>query len=167
MYRIAYQEGQRALDDQQDELNRMRDRAVAFTAFVGAATAFLVGAGLTNVHRDGSFYALASIATVFSLGMIFLLSVLLNPFQRKLQDPSKGKYWNYRLSTKTLMEDWIERDVPPSSEGEFIRWLADLYDDMRVANEKLLGPLRFSYWGVVTSGVLQVVLWAALVWAKA
>ena len=109
---------------------------------------------------------MASIASLFSLVMIFLLLVLLNPFQRKLRHPSQRTLWNYRLSAKSLMTDWIEKDVPAPSEGEFIKGLAELYDEMQAENEQLLAPQRVFYWGVVTSGLLQVVLWAALVWAK-
>jgi hypothetical protein len=134
LYRIAYQEGQRSLDDQQDELKGLRDRAVQFTAFVGTATAFLVGAGLHPAHRDTAFYALATTASVLSAILILLLFALLRPPARKL--------WHYRLSAQSLITGWIETEVPPPSEAYFLRSLAERYDQMRVENERLLGSLR-------------------------
>lgn len=158
LYRIAYQEAQRALDDQQDELKGMRDRSVQFTAFVGAATAFLVGAGLHPAHRDASFYALAGVASALSVALILLLLRLLIPSSRRL--------WHYRMSAKSLITGWIETDVPPPTEGHFLKALAEKYDQMREANEGLLGWLRISYRWLIAVGAIQVTLWAALVWVK-
>jgi hypothetical protein len=159
MYRIAYQEGQRALDDQQDELKGMRDRAVQFTAFVGAATAFLVGTGLHPVHRDATFYALATTASVLSGILILLLLALLRPSNRKL--------WHYRLSAQSLITGWIETEVPPPGEAHFLKSLAEKYDQMRVQNEELLGSLRTWYRWLIVVGTAQVTMWAVLVWVYA
>src|SRR5664280_1806938 len=68
LYRIAYEEGKRALDDQVDELNGIRGRAVQFTAFVGSSTAFLAAVGLrTGPDRSWLFYVLAGVASALSL----------------------------------------------------------------------------------------------------
>ena len=158
LYSVAYAESQRTLDDQQDELKGMRDRAVAFTTFVGAATAFLVGTGLTVTHRDITFYTLAAVASALSAGWILLLIALLNP--------RKKKKWNYRLSAKSLITGWIETEVPGPSKAQFLRALALTYDEMRTANEDLLGPLRTAYRWLIIVGSAQVTLWAALVWLK-
>ena len=158
LYRIAYLESQRALDDQQDELKGMRDRGVQFTAFVGAATAFLVGTGLHPTHRDASFYFLAGVASALSVVLILLLLRLLIP--------SSSKLWHYRLSAKALIAGWIETDVPPPTEGHFLKALAEKYDQMREENEGLLGWLRISYRWLIIVGTAQITMWAALVWAK-
>lgn len=159
LYQIAYQESQRTLDDQQDELNHMRDRSVSFIAFVGAATAFLVGTGLTDTHRDGVFYLIASLASLVTLAMIVLMWLLLKP--------SYGKKWNYRLSAKVLIAEWIEKDVPAPSKGELVRGLAETYDEMQAENETLLTSLRTLYQMLIAAGIIQLVLWGALVWIKA
>lgn len=158
LYSVAYAESQRTLDDQQDELKGMRDRAVAFTTFVGAATAFLVGTGLSVTHRDITFYTLAAVASAFSAVWILLLIALLNP--------RKKKKWNYRLSAESLITGWIETEVPGPSKAQFLRALALTYDEMRTANEDLLGPLRTTYRWLIIVGSAQVTLWAALVWLK-
>src|SRR5690349_1031373 len=73
LYKVAYEESRRTLDDQADELNRIRDRAVQFEVFIGAATAFLVGTGLQAPHRDTTFRILAGVATAASVMMILFL----------------------------------------------------------------------------------------------
>lgn len=158
LYRTAYEEGKRALDDQQDELNGMRTRGVQFTAFVGAATAFLAGTGLKAIHRDATFYVLAIAASALSVLLILLLLVLLRP--------SKERKWQYRLSTEVLIGGWIEREVPLPNEASFLRALAQRYDKMRTDNESLLGWLRKWYQLLIVVGTAQVAVWAALVWVK-
>lgn len=157
-YRIAYQEGQRTLDDEQDELKGMRDRAVQFTAFVGAATAFLVGTGLQHVNNTPLFYALASSASLLSVIVIVLILALLVP--------SKKKLWHYRTSAKILVEEWIECDVPPPDEASLLRAMALLYDNMHRSNEILLTSTRRFYRSLIAVGAAQVTMWAVLVWIK-
>ena len=78
--RLAYEEGKRALADQTDELNGIRNRAVSYMAFVGSATAFLVGTGLKAAHRDAWFYSLAVLASAASLSTLALISLVLSPY---------------------------------------------------------------------------------------
>jgi hypothetical protein len=158
LYQIVYEESQRTLDDQKDELNSIRDRTVQFVIFIGAATAFLVGTGLQNSNRDTSFYVLAAIASAVSIAMIGLLFALLNPSTRN--------EWNYRVSADALISGWIENEVPRPSKPQFIRALAMINDDSQRKNEKLLTPLRKRYRYLIAVGAFQIVLWAALVWWK-
>ena len=157
-YRIAYQEGQRTLDDEQDELKGMRDRAVQFTAFVGAATAFLVGTGLQHFNNDPLFYTLESSASLLSVMLILLILALLMPPKKKL--------WHYRMSPAILVEKWIECDVPPPDEASLLREMALLYDSMHRSNEILLTSVRRLYQSLIAIGAAQVTLWAVLVWIK-
>ena len=156
-YLITYEESVRTLDDQADEVNRIRDRSVQFIVFVGAATAFLVGSGLQAAHRDSIFYAIAGVASAASVLMIVLLFLVLNPPNKRL--------WNYRVSAKKMIAIF-EADVAPSK-SEFVRYLSLLNDDSREGNEKLLKPLRAYYRSLIIVGSVQVTIWAALVWARA
>ena len=79
--RLAYDEGKRALADQTDELNGIRTRAGSYMAFVGSATAFLVGTGLKAADRDAWFYALASVASTASLLTLVLIALVLDPYR--------------------------------------------------------------------------------------
>jgi hypothetical protein len=160
LYKVSYQEGQRALDDQRDELKGARDRAVSFTSFVGAATAFLVGTGLLHVsQKDTLFFTLASIASASSAIYIVLLWTVLKPW--------KSKQWYYRMRPNALIEGFIEEtEVPPPGPGHFYRALAERYDYMRSQNEELLRSLRKWYNLLIVVGAIQVVAWATLVWAR-
>src|SRR5215469_13190908 len=156
LYKIAYQEGQRTLDDEQDELNRVRDRAVQFTAFVGAATAFLVGTGLDAPSKDALFYGLASAASALSAILIALLFIVLAPMGRHS--------WRYRMSTEFLISQWIEADLPQLDEAALLREMALQYGDMHRRNEAMLSSIRRSYRWLIATGAAQVTVWAALVW---
>ena len=136
----------------------MRDRAVQFTAFIGAATAFLVGTGLHAANRDAVFYALASLASALSALSIVLLIALLNP--------SNKRKWNYRMSATSLIEGWIENEVPGPSEAQFLRALSIRYENMRCENETLLESLRTWYRWLIIIGSTQITVWAVLVWLK-
>jgi len=160
LYQVAYEEGRRTLDDQTDELNRMRDRAVNFAVFIGAATAFLVGTGLQTPHRDSIFYTIAALASALSALMILLLFVVLNPAKRKRE------LWNYRVSPNSFVVGWIETEVPVPSKTQFNRELAGVYDTMILKNEVILGSLRSAYRQLIVVGSVQLMVWAALVWVK-
>lgn len=160
LYRIVCQEGRRTLDDEQDELNGMRTRAVQFTAFVGAATAFLVGTGLLHVtDKDALFYALAATASALSAALIVFLFLLLSPFARQP--------WLYRMSTDRLINEWIDAEVPQPDEAMVLRELAFQYGEMHRGNELLLKSMRKWYLGIIVVGTAQVTTWAILVWLKA
>jgi hypothetical protein len=160
MYKLAYEEARRSIDDQRDELNGIRGRAVSFVAFVGSATAFLAGSGLrvTTPNRDALFYVLAGIGSIAALWMLYQLYRLLRP--------SKALSYEYRMSPTTLIEEWIESDVPPPNIGQFLRALATEYDAMLQQNEKLLEFLRSHYEKLVVGGSAQLIVWAALVWIR-
>jgi hypothetical protein len=160
LYRIAYDESRRTLDDQKDEIKEMRDRAIQVAIFIGAATAFLVAAGLQDPHRDNTFYTIAIAGTLDSaLFVVALFAVLGLDFSLK-------RAWNYRLSATALIDGWIEAEAPPPSDAHFIRELARTYDTMRQVNERFLRPLRAWYRWLLVAGVTQVTIWAALVWVK-
>jgi hypothetical protein len=157
MYRIAYEESQRALDDELDELKGMRDRAVNFMAFIGAATAFLVGTGLSSSNKDTAFYTIAGIASGLFAVVIVLLFFLLGP--------SRRRPWYNKISAGAIITEWIETDFPPN-EAQLMRALAEKNDDSRIQNEKVLGSLRSRYQLIIAGGAFQLVLWAILVWVK-
>lgn len=157
LYRIAYEQSVRALDDQLDELSGVRGRASAYMAFVGSATAFLVGTGLKATHRDGWFYLLALAASVASLFALYELGQLLRPV----------KEWSLRMSATIIIEKWIESEVPGPTVVDLVRALALRQDEARVTNDLVLGKVRKRYLKVVVSGGLGIVLWSALVWARA
>lgn len=156
LYQIAYQLGLRTLEDQRDELNGIRTRGGSFMAFVGSATAFLVGTSIQAASRDGLFYVIAVAATLCSTLALISLLALLRP-----------KPFEFRLSPGVLVDRWIEASVPRPSLDAFLRGLADLLEQMQGANEGLLRELRRRYVVLVGSGTLGLIAWTLLVWSYA
>jgi hypothetical protein len=156
LYQVAYDLGLRTLEDQRDELNGIRTRAGSFTAFVGSATAFLVGTSVQGGSRDALFYWIAVIATVCSTTAVGCLLALLRP-----------RRFDFRLSPGVLVERWIEASVPRPSMNAFLKGLAELLEKMQAKNEELLAKLRGWYMVLVASGALGLAMWTLLVWASA
>lgn len=154
LYRIAYEEVQRAVDDQVDELNGVRQRGVQYLAFVGSATAFLVGASLKAVERTAGFYWVAGFATLISLLTLAALIRVLVPWGA----------WEYRLSGRRLIDGWIESEVPAPNEAHLIRALTLRYDEMRSRNEGALRKIRRTYLAEIVFGTFQLILWVSLTW---
>lgn len=157
LYRVAYDQSLRALDDQLDELSGIRGRASAYMAFIGSATAFLVGTGLKATHRDALFYGFALPASVATLVALVTLGLLLRPIAG----------WENRMSATVLIDKWIDREVPGPSLADLLKNLALRQDRSRGNNEARLVRIRALYLGVVGSGGLGIVLWSALVWLRA
>ena len=118
-----------------------------FTAFVGAATAFLVGTGLQHSTRDVTFYTLASLASLLSAVLIVLILKLLMPSEKNL--------WHYRMKPKILVEGWIEREVPFTDEAALLREVALEYDKMYGNNEILINATRRAYKWLIVVGAAQ------------
>lgn len=159
VYRYAYDEAKRSLDDQTDELSGIRQRALSFLAFVGAATAFLVGTTVKGYsHTDFLFYALASAATFLILVGVILLFLVLAPIRMP---------WGYRVSGADLIDCWIQSEVPVPNEGTFLRTLTREYDKMRETNEAILTRIRWLYISLIVCTAVQLVLWITLTWLRA
>jgi hypothetical protein len=63
VYQLAIQEGIRSLEDQTNEVSRIRDRIANLTVLTATATAFLVGAALESVTRGARFYLPLAVGT--------------------------------------------------------------------------------------------------------
>lgn len=164
MYRVAYEEGKRTVDDQVAELDSMRQRSVQFLAFVGSATAFLVGSGLSAPTRGPLFLALALLASLLSIASILLvLCVLLTVVFRRGRPQRIA--WNLRISARVLVEHWVGPEVGAASESKYLRDLALQYDGMAMENDPNMRVVRRRYGWFLFIGSLQVLVWASLVWA--
>ena len=156
LYKLAYEIGVRALVDQQNERKGTRDWAVQFTAFVGAGTFVLIATGIHASNRSAFFYVLMAIASALS---ILLLVLLLALFQ-------SSRTWTGQISASSLIENWIEAEIPAPDEGSFLRGLAETYDAMHRRNQQVLGRDRAIYRWVIIVGSLQGALWVVLVLAR-
>lgn len=164
LYQVAYDESQRALDEQANELDGMRQRATQFISFVGTATAFLVGTGVKSPDRDATFFVIALVGSLASLGTILLAVAILTLVRRSGWGFERFQ-WELRLSASRLVE-WIEPDVGGPDEVDFMKAIALRQDQMRESNEVNLRVVRTRFLWLIILGSVQIVVWAALVWVK-
>ncbi|MCD9625633.1 hypothetical protein [Rhabdothermincola salaria] len=153
LYRLAYTESRARVHDQTEELSTMKQRAVQFVAFIGASTAFLVGSVVGNSGSIGAGgQILAGVATVFLIGMLASLTLLLWP----------GK-WSLSVQAQPLLTDWIDSDIHPPGPAIY-KELAEEVDKKADGNELELGRRRWLYVAAILCGMGQLALWIALGW---
>lgn len=160
LYTIAYEEGKRTIDDQLSELSSMRQISVQFLAFIGAATAFLVGTSLKTVARPFEFYLIAILASVVTMASVILCILLLRASKKPF---GKGHDWDFRIAPDRLVQ-WIEADVGQPSATDFVRALAGHYGDMVKTNNEALTAIRRRYMAFLMVTVVQLILWLILAW---
>ncbi len=114
-YKIAFDEGRRTIDGQEQSLKELRDRA-GVLATTAAATAALA-AGL--MFRSGAKVNLSGWATFFLVlaGLGFLVAL----------GAAIAVWWpvmvTFNMDADVIVNEWVERD-PPLTEPEMHRWLA-------------------------------------------
>lgn len=177
VYRSAYEEGRRLVDAQRAELDSMRLRTLAFLAFTGTATAFLVGTSLTSPSQsDLLFYGLAGSATLLWVGTLLLcLSVLLAPkplkqmYRVRRSSSNREPYW-WAMSWRFGMRPYsMVRVANPGQKkqpgtADVYQKLALDYESMWDHNKILLARVRFRYAWFLALACIQLSLWITLVW---
>lgn len=156
MFELVVKAGERALDEQRDELNGMRSRAVAFSAIILSATAFLVGGGLVaGVNRTELFYRGATIGTA-ALGVMLVLLILMTvPMLKFRFVVLPGK-----------LSEWVEGERPVPSKAIFVRALAtDTLPAMIAQNSKSLSAIRILYGTLLFTGFATLGIWIFFIWA--
>jgi hypothetical protein len=154
LYEAVYAEAKRSLEGQTAALDEIRQRAGMFLAFVGSATAFLVGAAVQAKVPPSfaSVHGLVIAALVATGAASVAACVILVPARR----------WQEELSAEALITGWVETDIPMTRIW-FFRELALVYDEMRLANRPTLVLRQWTFAGLVVFGVLQVALWSCVV----
>lgn len=161
MYKVAFDESVRALEDQADELSSIRQRLVGYLAFILSATAFLVGSSINpqvsaQAVRDGWFYGLAITGTSLMVITVLLAIGLFWPRLSKLSTTA---------SAKKIIDLNIDRKLSPvQNVAELYRDLALYNDDAVDQNDPVMTRARRFYFGAVVLGGLQLSAWVALVW---
>lgn len=161
MLRLALEEGRRLLDAQMSELDGIRQRLVQFLSFVGTATAFLVGAGLSTAHKDGAFSSVAIIGALLFMAALYLaLSILrgthpATPFRQPFD-------WTFRLNPSALVS-YLSYDIGQPDEAKFLDALVAECQGYADENENHLSMVRIAYWAFLLLMSVQLALWVALV----
>ncbi|MGU3651857.1 hypothetical protein [Mycolicibacterium sp. A43C] len=157
MYKVAFEASVNALKTQVDEVNNIRQRLVAFLAFVGSTTGFLAGSALNATagnSRPAAFYLLAGLATALVLVLIGYTIKVLAPSSAPLQRAANAK---------KIISGYIEVDFP-TNEGHLLRNLA-LYNARGAEdNRAILADLRRKYVRAIGVGAVELVCLVALVW---
>lgn len=172
MYEIAYDEAKRSVDSQLSELDGMRQRVVQFLAFIGSATAFLVGTSIgprSAGSRDDVFYTLTICATAASVILMILVVVILRglalvptgrqEFPKRLPGTIT---WRFRIRPTSLVR-WLDASIKPNS-TQFTQFLVEKYEEMRIWNDGWLRIVRRYYAAYIGMGVIQLALWGSLAW---
>lgn len=154
LYRIAYDEARSSISDQVDELNGMRNRAVSFMAFIGSATAFLVGTSVGSATPSWLFYVLAVLAGGSTIYAIVQLCRVIRP----------GIMFTIRLDPTKIIADFIDRQVPRPSEAQLLRSLTGFYGVYIDQNEEGLSKIRNRFSQVIFFGSGGLLLWTLTVW---
>ena len=164
LYKLAYLESVRAVEFQGRQLEGVRQRTVQYLAFIGTATAFLVGTGLSGPTRDGWFFAIAGFGTLLAaacLVMAVRILLLLSGYRFGLPRLE----WAFGMSGKRLVE-WIEPEVGAPNETDYVRALTLLNDEAYETNAVALAALSRTQTWFVLCGFAQLLVWVILAWAK-
>lgn len=165
VYEQIRDEQLRELEGQRGELDSMRARISQYLAFVGAATGFLAGTGLTSVpaaNRDLGFYLLAALGTAgFAALTYFAVMVLVGSGGA----PRAGQF-AFHLDSPKLLTKAETQGKHPSKSG-FTRYLANAYGIMVRDNEPLMRGVRRSYVIALSLGGFTLMSWCVLLWLKA
>lgn len=164
LYRLAYDEGVRSIDDQKNELSSIRQRSLQYLAFVGAATGFLVAAGIKNPNRNPMYYGIAISSTTLSVVSLFLITLILLGVRI---GKSTSNSWNFIVHSRAVIENLIEPDVGSIDEAGLLKELALSYDDQAIKNEVEIKKIRTTYIIFLICASVQLILWTWLVWAYA
>lgn len=161
LYKVAFDESVRTLEQQTSELSAIRQRLVQFLAFVGTATAFLVGTSLkpeTTASPRGHWFMPLCIAGTAAMAMTLVLTlILLYPKLTELTVVS---------SARDIL-DGIHRDVSPTNtEAHLLHDLAWYYDGYVKENAPILTRARWIYFSAIGAGAIQLGIWIALVWTQ-
>jgi hypothetical protein len=162
LYERAAGVGKDALDDQVSELDSMRNRSVQFLAFVGSATAFLVGTSLNGaVPRGPGFGITGALGTLGILALLVILRSILTGTANWFGGAQMN--WNYRLDP-TAYTEWLDEQGSRVSAEVFYRHLAGVYRTQKVANEEYLKVIRARYFAFLVSSTSVLLIWGVVAW---
>lgn len=184
LLKAAYEAGHRALDQQYSALTAIRQRSVQFMAFVGSATAFLVGSAISAAPTRGIlFYVSLVSATVISLASLLFLFLVLLALVRKPDLDAEGNRklslhkrhywmiwrwgraeWNFSVDPEVLIEDWVNPRINPSGISEFYRDLALHSQSQLDENDFYMVQIYRWYNLFVAFAALQVIAWSVTAW---
>jgi hypothetical protein len=143
-------------EDAAEEADRIRGRILNLLGFFAAATGFLVKFAIdAQAERTGAFFVLAVIASLCVLGLTVFSWLTLRPSEWTQPDALK-------IANKLVFDPEVGH-----SEEEFYAKLIELTAGATELNEEVLDRLRKYSSAALVLGIVQVMVWASLVWVVA
>lgn len=165
VYKHVVDVGLTALKDQLSELDGIRARTVQFLAFVGTATAFLVGTSLrsTSDARD-SIFNVAGVTASAGIAIMLMLCISILTGAHHWWG-GKTMTWDFQDDPAVYIE-WLDGDdsVRPKSDVVFYRYRAKRIAEQLQSNDKYLASVRKRYIVFLVAGIAVLAAWGVLAW---
>jgi len=164
VYKHVVEVGLDALNDQLKELEGIRSRTVQFLAFVGTATAFLVGTSLRGSSDAGTVFNVVGVIATLGIGVLLMLclSILMGA---KHWYGGRSMNWDFQDDPMAYLE-WIDGgdSVRPKSNVVFYRYRAQRMSKQLQSNDGYLQKIRARYIFFLIAGIAVLSTWGALAW---
>jgi hypothetical protein len=176
LYKVIYDEARRLLDDQLAELSTIRTRTVQYLAFIGTATAFLVGTSLSTGEESNVFWGLAASASLLLVAALLRgIQVLSGMFWLRPADDDGKKRRRFRQPemsfhfgiSKLVQQVDKPIDVKPANfhaRAQLFKGLALQAEKYFFENESIVKRVKNAYLWCIGLGFLQLIIWGVVAW---
>lgn len=166
-YKAAADVGRLAVVDQVSELDAIRTRSSTFLAFVGSATAFLVGTAVKGSDGNPSpGFVIAGLVGTVALAALLVVFTSVMIGSTRWYWPKEQMLWDSRQSGR-MYADWLHGDLAnaaPDTPIAFYRHLANQYELQFNSNRIYLTTIRNRYLALVVMGFVVLVTWGVAAW---
>jgi hypothetical protein len=150
-YRLAHEEGLRAITQQQAVLDGLRGRAGTLLAVAALATSFLGGLALQGRRPSGYAWLAISLFLLAAAAVLYVLA--------------SQAGWRFRTRPSVIIREYVEGN-PPAPVWEMHKQLAEHLEADFDANEEKMGRL---FWALHVANIAlagEVVAWLLVLWRR-
>jgi hypothetical protein len=150
-YKLAHQEGLRALAQQQSVLDGLRSRAGTLLAATALATSFLGGLALQGHRLSGYAWPAIGLFLLASGAVLWVLT------------PRGG--WRFRTRPSVIIQEYVE-GTPPAGIEETYKELAKHLEKNFDDNQEKMDLL---FWGLYIANIAlagEVGFWLLMLWRR-
>ncbi len=150
-YKLAHQEGLRAIAQQQSVLDGLRSRAGTLLAVASLVTSFLGGLALQGRRPSGFAWLAIALFVVAAGAVMYILAV--------------RREWYFRTRPSVIIGSYIEDD-PPAPVWAMYKQLAEHLEADFKANEDNMRPLFGAFQVANIALAAEVVVWLVMLWKR-
>jgi hypothetical protein len=150
-YGLAYQEGLRAITQQQAVLDGLRGRAGTLLAVASLVTSFLGGLALQDRAPSGLAWLAIGLFLVVVAAVMYILAV--------------RRGWHFRTRPSAIISSYVEDD-PPAPLWAMRKQLAEHLEADFDGNEKMMEPLFGALQVANLALAAEVVVWLVTLWRR-